>query len=280
MQAEEFRDITYTLDEQGIATLAFNTPQRKNAMSGLTCLEIWWAVDHFEKDDSAFVLILTGTANPDNSDPAKQAFCSGGYFNPDAYEGLSDEVMQQIDMADIAQKRLTLKLFQCDKPVLAAVNGLAIGGGATLTLAGADQVYLSEHAWLQFPFASLGLCAELASTYLLPQLLGLQKAKQVLFFPERISAQETLALGLCNAVLPHDELMSYTRAQAARLIPPNGALQSIRAMKRALHAPRVADLSAALELENEALNRLFRSADFAEGMSARIERRPAVFSGK
>ena len=182
-------------------------------------------------------------------------------------------------MSDYAQKKTTLKMFECDKPVLAAVNGLAIGGAVTLILAGADQVYLSEHAWLQLPFAKLGISAELASTYLLPRQLGFQKAKEILFFPEKIEAQQALELDLCNKVLPHDELLPYTYAQAARLAPPDGPPQSIRAMKRAMHQPRVAELSAALDLENEALGRLFKSGDFAEGIAARIERRPAVFKG-
>jgi enoyl-CoA hydratase/carnithine racemase len=280
MQASEFRDVSYSVDEKGIATLAFDTPKRKNAMSPLTTLEAWWAVDQFEKDDSAFVMILTGVNNPENDDPKKQAFCSGGYFAPDAMEGISDEVMKQIDQTDIAQKRLTLKLFQCDKPVLGAINGLAIGGGATLILAGTDQIYMSEHAWMQFPFANLGIAAELGSTYFLPRLLGFQKAKEILFFPERISAESAVELGICNKVVPHDELMAYTRSQAEKLIPPHGAALSIRAMKRCMHEPKVAELSAALDLENEALLRLFPAPDFAEALAARMERRPPVFTGK
>ncbi len=104
-----------------------------------------------------------------------------------------------------------LEFFQCDKPVLAAVNGLAIGGGFTLPLAVADQIYLSEHAWARLPFASLGISAELGSTYMLPRLLGMQKAKELLFYPDRIEAQQSLELGIANAVLDHDDLLAFTR---------------------------------------------------------------------
>lgn len=280
MLISEFNDIAYQKDDQGIVTLTFNTPRRKNALSALTFLELWWATDHFASDDEAKAMIITGAVDSGSVDPAREAYSSGGYFNPDAIEGVAENIVAQIDFSDIAQKKTTLKMFECDKPILAAVNGLAIGGAVTLTLAVADQVYLSEHAWLQLPFANLGLCAELGSTFLLPHLLGLQKAKQVLFFPERIGAAKAVELGLATEMVAHDELASYVREQALRLIPPRGASLSIREMKRALHAPLLESLGDALDRENLALNTLFKSADFAEGMSARIERRAAAFKGE
>ncbi len=280
MQTGEFRDISYSRDELGIVTLTFNTPRRKNALSALTFHEIWWAAEHFEADPDAYAMIMTGAVNPEADDPSREAYSSGGYFNPDQFEGVPEDVVAQIDLSDIAQKKTTLKLFQCEKPILAAVNGLCIGGAATLTLAVADQVYLSEHAWLSLPFARLGIAAELGSTWLLPRLLGFQKAKELLFLPERISAQEAVGLGLANRVLPHAELLDFAREQAAQLVPPRGATLSIRAMKRCLHEPQVASLSRALDMENEALATAFRSADFAEGMAARIERRDPVFKGE
>jgi enoyl-CoA hydratase/carnithine racemase len=280
MNTTDFKDITYELDAEGIVTLTLNTPKRKNALSALTFLELWWAIDHFERNDKAHALIVTGARDPASNDPAREAFSSGGYFSPDAFDGVPEEVIQQIDLTDIAQKKTTLKLHGCDKPVLAAVNGLAIGGAFTLILATADQIYLSEHAWAQLPFAKLGISAELGSTYLLPRLLGQQKAKEILFFGDRMTAPALVELGLANAVVAHDELMAFTRDKALQLIPPRGAGLSIREMKRMLHQQNVVALSAALDLENGALSRLMGSADFAEGMTARIERREACFTGK
>ena len=210
----------------------------------------------------------------------KEAYSSGGYFSPDAFEGLSDEVMQQLDLSDIAQKRTTLKLYQCDKPIIAAVNGLAIGGAFTLTLAACDQVYMSEHAWIQLPFAKLGISAELGSSYLLPRLLGYQRAKEVIFFSERIDAEQAVNLQLANKVVPHNELMEYAREKTMQLIPPRGAGLAIREMKRLLHTPNIEAISDALDRENQALQKLFSSSDFAEGLTARVERRPPVFKGK
>ncbi len=280
MEPQDFRDITYSKDEQGIVTLTLNTPRRKNALSAVTFLEIAYATDHLQSDDSAYAMILTGAKDPKADDPAKEAFSSGGYFNPDAFEGLAPEVMAEIDLSDIAQKRTTLKLYNCDKPILASINGLAIGGAVTLCLAAADQIYLSEHAWLQLPFAKLGLAAELGSTFFLPRLLGFQKTKELLFFPERITAQEAVELGIANAVLPHGELLSYTREKALQLIPPLAPLVSIREMKRCLHQPHLTALGEALDMENAALAKTMATADFGEGMMARIERRPPVFKGQ
>lgn len=280
MKPEDFNDIIYSLDASGVATLTINLPARKNALSAVSFLEIFYALQHFQKNDEAHALILTGAADPEKIDPAKEAFSSGGYFSPDAFEGIPDEVMQDIDLNDIAQKRTVMAMLGCDKPILAAVNGLAIGGGVTILLAGVDQVYLSEHAWLQLPFAKLGLVPELASSFLLPRMLGFQKAKELLFFPERILAGQALELGLANAVVPHAELLDFTREKALQLIPPQAPGLAIRKMKHLLHAPHLESFSQALDLENEALNELFKTADFAEGLAARIERRPAAFKGK
>jgi enoyl-CoA hydratase/carnithine racemase len=102
----------------------------------------------------------------------------------------------------------------------------------------------------------------------------------LLFYPEKIEAQELLDLGIANAVLPHDELLSFTREKALQLIPPRGAGASIRAMKRIVHQQRLAEVTIALDLENEVLNELMKSEDFAEGLMARIEKRTPLFKGR
>ena len=142
MQPDQFKDISYEKHDSGVVTLTLNTPRRKNALSAYTFFEIHAAVENFEADSSAHAMIITGAKDPQSNDPGKEAFSSGGYFNPDAYDGVADEVVQQIDTSDIAQKRTTMKLFQCEKPIIAAVNGFAIGGAFTLILAAAAGGYL------------------------------------------------------------------------------------------------------------------------------------------
>ena len=152
MEVKDFRDITYAKDEQtGIVMVTLNTPKRKNAMSAYTFLELWWAVDAMEKDEGARAMILTGAKDPDSQDPTKEAFSSGGYFNLPAMVKLREEFKDQIDFTDIAQKKLTLKMWQFDKPVIAAVNGLVVGGAFTMCLSCADLIYVSEHAWANSP---------------------------------------------------------------------------------------------------------------------------------
>jgi len=281
MKVEDFKDIIYDKDPNtGLVLVTLNTPKRKNALSAYTFLELYYAADAMEKDEGAKAMILTGAKDPDSDDPTKEAFSSGGYFNPAVLASLQEEVKKEIDLTDIAQKKFTLKMWQLDKPVIAAINGLAIGGAFTMALSCADLIYASEHAWATFPFAGLGIIPELASSYLLPRLLGFQKAKEIMYFGERIHAPELLELGLVNKVLPHDDLLPFARQMALKLMAPQGAGLAIRCTKRALHRPLVEAVTTALDRENEGLNKTVTSSDFMEALRARQEKRAAVFQGR
>lgn len=279
MKVEAFKEILYQKEDNGVVTVTLNIPKRKNAMSSYTFFELFWAVEAMERDDSARVMILTGAKDQDSPDPMGEAFSSGGYFNPAALSGISDEVKARIDFTDIAQKKLTLKMWQFDKPVIAAVNGLVIGGAFTMCLSCCDLIYCSEHAWAALPFVGLGIIPELASSYLLPRLIGMQRAKEIMFFAERITAQELFDLGLINKVLPHDQLLPYARERALKLIPPQGAGYAVRLAKRALHKPLLQAVTTALDLENQGLNEAFKTGDFLEALVARKEKRAPAFKG-
>lgn len=281
MRTDEFREIIYDKDaDTGIVTVTLNIPKRKNAMSGYTFLELWYAVDALEKDDTVHAMIITGAKDPNNSDPAKEAFSSGGYFNPSAMDGLPEEWVQEVDGSDIAQKKLTLKFWQCEKPVIAAINGLAIGAGFTLPLGCADLIYASEHAWIRLPFVRLGIVPEFGSAYLLPRMLGFQKAKEIMYFGEPITAKDAEDMGLINKVVPHDELLTYAKEQALKLVPPGGPAAAIRLCKRALHAPYVDAVSKSLDIENDGLTKAVTTADFMEAFMARAQKRDPQFKGK
>jgi len=281
MKIEDFKDIKYEKDEKtGIVTLTLNCPYRKNALSFYSFFEIDAALDALEKDDTAGAMIITGAIDAENHDPQKEAFSSGGYFNPDAHKDVSPEILQQIDMSDIAQKKMTLKMFNCSKPIIAAVNGFAIGGAFTMVLSGADLIYASEYAWFKLPFLELGITAELASSFILPRLLGFQKAKEIIYFSQKISAIEAHEMGIVNQVLPHDQLLNFTREQTLKLVAPGGPAFAVRKMKKILHQPFIDVLSETLDRENEALNECFKTADFGEALMARGEKRDPVFKGK
>jgi 2-(1,2-epoxy-1,2-dihydrophenyl)acetyl-CoA isomerase len=280
MDAKEFSNIIYDKDDKtGIVLVSINRPEIKNALSILVLIELHRAAQLFDNDESALALIITGARAKDNHDPTTEAFSSGGYFNPAELESLDEETKAQFDLTDIAQKKLCLQLWQINKPIIAAINGLAVGGGFTVPLACADLIYVSEHAWVKLPFISLGIIPELASSYLLPRILGFQRAKEIFFFGETLDASKLLHLGLVNKILPHDELIPYTKEIAAKLVPPQGASLAVGLTKQALHRPLIEAVSRALDVENEGLNKAFASADFWEALAARQEKRKPVFKG-
>ncbi len=281
MKVGEFKNIIYDMDDEtGIVTVTINKPEIKNALSLLVLLELYWAVDAVESDESVKAMIITGAKPLDSNDPAGEAFSSGGYFNLADLEALDDKTKSDIDLTDIAQKRLCLKMWQLDKPVIAAINGLAIGGGFTIPLACADLIYVSEHAWVKLPFINLGLIPELASSYLLPRLVGFQRAKEIIFFGEKISASKLHEMGLVNEVLPHNDLIRHAKQMALKLIPPRGAGLATRLAKQAMHKPLIEAVTKALDIENEGLNKTIASADFWEALAARKEKREPLFKGE
>jgi 2-(1,2-epoxy-1,2-dihydrophenyl)acetyl-CoA isomerase len=281
MKVDEFKNIMYDRDgETGIVTVTINRPEIKNALTIPVLLELYWAVDAVENDATVKAMILTGGKPPGMEDPAGEAFSSGGYFNLADLEALDEKTKSDIDLTDIAQKRLCLKMWQLDKPVIAAINGLAIGGGFTIPLACADLIYISEHAWAKLPFINLGLIPELASSYLLPRLVGFQRAKEIIFFGEKLSARKLYDMGLVNQVLPHDELLPHAKQMALQLIPPLGAGLATRLAKQAMHKPLIEAVTRALDIENQGLNQTIASADFWEALAARKENRDPVFKGK
>jgi len=281
MKIDEFTNIIYEKDaETGIVTVTINRPEIRNALTLLVLLELYRAVDNIENDDTANAMIITGAKTPDSDDPAGEAFSSGGYFNLAELESMDEKTKSEIDLTDIAQKKLCLKFWQLDKPVIAAINGLAIGGGFTVPLACADLIYVSEHAWVKLPFINIGLIPELASSYLLPRLVGFQRAKEIIFFGEKLPSSKLYDMGLVNKVLPHDELIPYAKKMALKLIPPQGAGLATRLAKQAFHKPLIEAITKALDIENEGLNKTIASADFWEALAARQEKREPVFKGK
>jgi 2-(1,2-epoxy-1,2-dihydrophenyl)acetyl-CoA isomerase len=271
MNVDEFEDIIYEKEDNGLVTVTLNIPKRKNAMSQITFLELWYAIDAMEKDKKTRAMIITG---------AEDAFSSGGYFNMKMFEMIPPELKKEIDITDIAQKKLCLKFWKFDKPVIAAINGLAVGAGFTMPLTCADLAYMAEDAWIGLYFVKRAIVPEFATSWLLPMLVGFQKAKELIYFGDKITAQQALDMGLVNGVLPKDELLPFARKQALRLIPPSGPSLALKWMKRIIHRPLIDLVSHALDMENKALNKVATSGDFRESIKALKEKRDAVFKGK
>ena len=273
MDIEDLSEVIYEKEENGICTLTFNIPKRRNAMSVVTFLEINTVLDDMEKDENARVLILTGCKEAN-------AFSSGGYFNMKYMTSIPPEIMSQVDLMDMAQKRTCMKFWNFNKPVIAAINGLAVGIGITMPLIGADLIYMAEDAWLGFYFVKRAVVAEFSSSFVLPFLVGFHKAKELMYFGDKVFAHEAEKLGLVNKVLPSDELIPYVRKQALRLVPPNSPSLSLSKMKKIMHSHFKEIASKTLDLENQGLRELFKTRDFRAATKSLITKKDPIFKGK
>jgi len=275
MKIEEFEDILYEKEENGICTITLNRPKRRNALSHVTFLEIRTALDDMEKDKNAKVLIMTGSKEG-------RAFSSGGYFNMKMMTEIPQHILDEIDLMDIAQKETCMKLWNFQKPVIAAINGLAIGAGITMPLAGADLIYMTNdpEAYLRFNFAERAIMPEFGLSFILPMYLGFQKTAEILYFTERIAPQEALALGLVNKILPHDELLPFAREQALKLIPPKAASLSLSTIKKTMRVYFADIIADTLDLENKGLRALMKTSDFRASTKSLITKKPPIYKGR
>jgi len=275
MNIEDFEDIIYTKEENGICTITFNRPERRNALSYVTFVEIQTALADMEKDKDARVLIMTGSSEG-------RAFSSGGYFNMKMVTEIPEDIMKDIDLMDIAQKKTCMKFWNFKKPVIAAINGLALGAGFTMPLACADLIYMAEdpETYLGLIFVKRAIIPEFGLSFLLPLYVGFQKAKEILYFGDNIYAKEAESLGLINKALPPEELMPFVRKQAERLIPPKGPSLALNLMKKTMHDYFREIISSTLDRENEALQAAFKTHDMRESTKALMQKRDPIFKGK
>lgn len=273
MNIEDFEDIIYEKEENGICTLTFNRPERRNALSFVTFLEIETALKDMEQDNDAHVLIITGCEEGN-------AFSSGGYFNMKNLMNIDPAIKQQLDLEDIAIKKLCMTFWNFSKPVIAAINGLAVGAGITMPLSCCDLIYMAEDAWAGFFFIKRAIVPEFGMSFLLPLLIGFQRAKEILYLGDKIPAQKMDELGLINGVVAHDELIDHCRKVAERLIPPQGASISIKLMKKLIHDFFRDIVSQTLDKENIVLRSSFKTQDFRESVKSLGEKRDPVFTGR
>jgi enoyl-CoA hydratase/carnithine racemase len=165
-------------------------------------------------------------------------------------------------------------LFDFDKPLLAAVQGVAVGGGCTIAVA-CDVVYVGESVRMRLPFANLGLVPEFASSYMLQATIGRQRAAELMFSAEWIGAERALAMGMAARCLPDEELLDAAVAKAREIAQwPVSALCGIKRTLMAAHRPGI---EAALEIEDELMMQLAGSPENVEAIQAFLGRRPPDF---
>lgn len=202
---------------------------------------------------------------------------AGGVVLPAKPEGAPERISgDAARMIRTGIQRLTGAIADCEKPVIAALNGTAAGGGASMVLA-ADLVIAAEHARIIQVFVRRGLIPDGGGTYFLPRLVGLQKAKELVFFGDDLGAADAERIGLVNRVVPAGELEATTRAWAERLA--QGPTKTIGFSKRLLNRSLDADRATIFEEEALLVELVGHTGDSTEGVASFRERRPTEFKG-
>lgn len=249
--------------EEGIATLTFNRPKVLNALNVQMIQEMEIAISSIDNDEGIRVLILTGAGD--------RAFVAGADIN----ELQNMNVISAKQFAVDGQKVL-FALENLAIPVIAAVNGFALGGGCEIAMA-CDFIYAAETAKFGQPEINLGIIPGFGGTQRLLRLVGRARAKELCLTGGMISAREALEIGLVTRVFPGETLMEETR-KVASLIASKGKV-TVRAIKHVIDQGMDIALQSACALEMEAFALCFASEDAGEGMRAFLEKRQPNFTG-
>ena len=263
IQPVDFTCLIYATAD-GVAEITLNRPQRRNALNRRAYAEIAAAFRHAGADPLVRCVIVTG------ADPA---FCSG----EDVKEMMTADAPPKPKRTRYQATPAAMAAIDCAKPVIAAVNGPAMGWGMELALY-ADIRLASERAVFAELFIKRGLICDVGGLWKLPALVGPAKAAELLFTGDPIDAAEALRIGLVSEVTVHDDLLPRARALAAR-IAANPPL-ALGAMKAALRAATPGDPAAIGAAAIETIYRLFATEDHKEGVRSFLERRAPVFTGR
>lgn len=230
-----YETVLSEIEPDGIRTITLNRPKSLNAMNRQLLDELALAIHEANVDDATQVIILTGTG---------RAFCAGDDLNehvqPDSEEAAREHIL--------AIQRVTETICFGEKPVIGAINGWAVGGGFEWAI-NCDFPIWAESARAFFPELKWGMFVTGGVTSLLPALVGLHAAREMMVFGERYDARTLLDKGVAWRVVPYNELMTEARAVARRLTALSQ--RSLRAMKRVLNQVGAVDFRRAIELETE-----------------------------
>jgi 2-(1,2-epoxy-1,2-dihydrophenyl)acetyl-CoA isomerase len=256
----DFETIVFAVDE-GVATITLNRPEVMNGLNARMRYEIQHAVAAASRE--ARVLVITG---------AGRGFCSG----QDLGDAPTGDVLDFERVLRDEYEPMLRAIYDCPIPSIAAVNGAAAGAGANLALA-ADVVIAAESAVFIQAFARIGLIPDAGGTYWLPRQMGFARAMGAVLFAEPIRATQAADWGMIWEAVPDAEFVERVGKRAAQLV--RGPTTAYRLMKAALRASFDNDLERQLALEARLQGEAGSGADFAEGVSAFLEKRPARFLG-
>jgi len=243
--------------EGSLAIVTVNRPSKLNALDNETIGELHVAIVALEADDGVGAIVVTGAG--------EKAFVAGADISVLAKQGVLDGKAN----AEFGQA-LTLRIENCKKPVIAAINGFALGGGLELALA-CDLRFASKNAKLGLPEVSLGIIPGYGGTQRLPRLVGTGAALQLILTGDPVTADEALRIGLVNGVCEPAELLPTCKAIAAKMVSrgPQALARAKQAVRRGVHMP-IAD---GLQLEADLFGIASSTAEMKEGMVAFLEKR-------
>jgi 2-(1,2-epoxy-1,2-dihydrophenyl)acetyl-CoA isomerase len=261
-----FETILYAV-ENSILTITLNRPDKLNAMTPTLLRELKEAFEEAGKDQQVRVVVLTG---------AGRGFCAGADLAA-ASELMMSGGFSYEDNLNATYNPLILTMQSLQKPIIAAVNGVAAGAGMSLSLACDMRIVAASASFLQ-AFVKIGLVPDSGSTWLLPRLIGVTKALELMLTGQKISAQEALALGLVNQVVADAELGEVVHKMAEMFaVAPT---KTIGLIKQAVNFASTSTLEEAMKNEAMLQDVAGKSADHMEGVAAFLEKRPAAFKGE
>ena len=250
--------------DEGIATLTLDRPDARNALDAALKGELLDAVRMADHDPAVRVVVLTG---------AGAAFCAG----QDLREATSPDAPNLSTVLRETYNPLILAMRRLDKPIVAAVNGVAAGAGVALALA-CDLRIAADSASFVLAFGRIGLVPDSGTTWFLPRLVGAARAAELALVGDPLSAADAERWGLVNRVVPAEALAAEARAVATRLAA--GAPHAMALAKRLLNGAFAAGLEDQLEAEADAQGIAGRTADHREGVAAFLDKRPPRFTGE
>jgi len=258
-----YNNVLYQTDN-GIGMITLNRPKALNALNSELLKELNGLLDEIAQDDSVKVVVITGSGD--------KSFVAGA----DIAEMQRMSPMEGRAFGKFGQAIFN-KLENIPQPVIAAVNGFALGGGCELAMA-CDIRIASDRAKFGQPEVSLGIVPGFGGTQRLPRLIGKGRAKELLYTADMINAEEAYRIGLVNKIVPADELLSTTKELAEKIMAR--AQVAVQLCKAAVNTGMDIDLESGIAYEAEVFGLCFASADQKEGMSAFVGKRKPNFTGK